>query len=54
LMWWNFVGRDHEEIVTARADWEAGQRFGAVPGDPNGPIPAPPLPNVRMKSRPSR
>ncbi|GAA1719684.1 pirin family protein [Isoptericola hypogeus] len=23
LMWWNFVGRTHEEIVRARADWTA-------------------------------
>ncbi len=23
LMWWNFVGRTHEEIVQARADWMA-------------------------------
>ncbi len=54
LMWWNFVGRDHEEIVAARDDWEAGRRFGAVPGDPHGRLPAPPLPGVRMKPRPSR
>jgi len=32
VMWWNFVGRSHEEIVRARADWEAhATRFGAVP-----------------------
>ena len=30
LMWWNFVARTEEEIVRARADWEAGQRFGNV------------------------
>jgi redox-sensitive bicupin YhaK (pirin superfamily) len=30
LMWWNFVARTHEEIARARADWEAGQRFGNV------------------------
>ena len=23
VMWWNFVGRSHEEIVQAREDWEA-------------------------------
>ena len=35
-MWWNFVGRDHDEIVQAREDWEAGRRFGVVdhPGRP--------------------
>jgi redox-sensitive bicupin YhaK (pirin superfamily) len=33
LMWWNFVARTSEEIAQARADWEAGRRFGQVPGD---------------------
>ena len=23
VMWWNFIGRDHDEIVAAREDWEA-------------------------------
>lgn len=32
LMWWNFVARTPEEIRDARADWEAGRRFGDVPG----------------------
>lgn len=32
LMWWNFVGRTAEELSQARADWEAGRRFGEVPG----------------------
>lgn len=22
VMWWNFVGRSHDEVVTARADWQ--------------------------------
>ena len=30
LMWWNFVARTQEEIAQARADWEAGNRFGEV------------------------
>lgn len=30
LMWWNFVARTQEEIAQARADWEAGTRFGEV------------------------
>ena len=31
VMWWNFVARTHEEIVTAHADWSAGaERFGHV------------------------
>ncbi|HNL51824.1 MAG TPA: pirin family protein [Actinomycetota bacterium] len=55
LMWWNFVGRSHEEIVQAREDWEAGtQRFGEVAGDPTERLPAPALPTVALKPRPSR
>jgi redox-sensitive bicupin YhaK (pirin superfamily) len=55
LMWWNFVGRTHEEIVQARAEWEAGTpRFGAVPGDPHPRLPAPAMPTVALKPRPSR
>ncbi|MBN9612847.1 MAG: pirin family protein [Actinobacteria bacterium] len=23
VMWWNFIGRDHDEIVRARTDWQA-------------------------------
>jgi redox-sensitive bicupin YhaK (pirin superfamily) len=30
MMWWNFVARTPEEIAEARADWEAGRRFGEV------------------------
>lgn len=52
LMWWNFVGRTHEEIVTARADWEAhAARFGEVPGHDGVRIPAPPLPGTRLTPR---
>jgi redox-sensitive bicupin YhaK (pirin superfamily) len=55
LMWWNFVGRTHEEIVEARRDWEAGDdRFGPVPGDPNPRLSAPALPTVALKARPAR
>ncbi len=31
-MWWNLVGRSHDEIVQAREDWMAGRRFGTVRG----------------------
>lgn len=50
VMWWNFVGRDHDEIAAARADWQAGRRFGPVPGGEE-PLPAPPVPNVRLRAR---
>ncbi|HEX5016279.1 MAG TPA: pirin family protein [Actinomycetes bacterium] len=51
LMWWNFVGRTHEEIVQARDDWQHGRRFGAVLDDGAAPLPAPDLPTVRLKPR---
>jgi hypothetical protein len=31
-MWWNFVARTTDEIVSAREDWEAGRGFGEVAG----------------------
>jgi redox-sensitive bicupin YhaK (pirin superfamily) len=67
LMWWNFVGRTHDEVEQAREDWEAqaaladdearGARYGLVEG--HGPdagaeagrIPAPPMPAVRLAPR---
>ena len=86
VMWWNFVGRTHEEVVAYREEWQRqitdttgparapeqaggldegdgggrvvadGQavrpgRFGVVVGDHLPPIPAPALPNARLKER---
>lgn len=52
VMWWNFVGRSHEEIVIARDEWEAASdRFGHVVGHGPERIPAPPLPAVRLTRR---
>jgi redox-sensitive bicupin YhaK (pirin superfamily) len=86
VMWWNFVGRTHEEVVAYREAWQGqvlddagaeqdpvaagglqeasgpqrvvhdGQqvrpgRFGVVVGEHLPPIPAPPLPNARLKER---
>ena len=59
LMWWNFVGRTHEEVAEARAQWQASlegdpagvARFGTVPGYEGAPLPAPELPNVRLRPR---
>lgn len=54
VMWWNFVARTHEEIVACREAWESGsERFGHVEGYAGEPqrLPAPPLPNVRIKPR---
>jgi redox-sensitive bicupin YhaK (pirin superfamily) len=54
LMWWNFVGRDHDEIVSAREAWASGTRFGTVVEDANDPLPAPEIPQVRLQPRPPR
>ncbi|MFE3456031.1 pirin family protein [Nocardiopsis aegyptia] len=59
VMWWNFVGRDHDEIVAARTRWEGervdpgtASRFAPVTGDEGPPLPAPALPNARLRARP--
>jgi len=41
LMWWNFVARTAEEIVSAREDWQDGRRFGEVRGYPGARLDAP-------------
>ncbi|MGX1885121.1 pirin family protein [Streptomyces sp. NPDC055287] len=51
VMWWNFVGRSHEEIEQARADWMEGTRFGEVHGYAGDRLPAPALPPVVLKPR---
>lgn len=77
VMWWNFVGRSHEEIVEYRRIWQeeigapAGQaplpaeegaaatpntavhrpHFGPFPPDQSPALPAPTLPNARMRPR---
>jgi redox-sensitive bicupin YhaK (pirin superfamily) len=51
VMWWNFVGRDHDEIVAARREWTAGTRFGEVYGYDGAAIPAPPMPITRLVAR---
>jgi redox-sensitive bicupin YhaK (pirin superfamily) len=50
-MWWNFVGRSHDEVAAFRADWAAGRRFGAVEGYAGDRLPAPEMPTVRLKAR---
>ena len=73
VMWWNFIGRSHEEIVAYRTQWQAEMfgeipaatsdssapppggmppgRFGHVEGYPGPALPAPVLPNVRLRPR---
>jgi quercetin 2,3-dioxygenase len=52
VMWWNFVGRSHDDIVAARQAWEtASDRFGTVHGYPGDRLPAPALPAVTIRPR---
>lgn len=54
VMWWNFVGRSHDEIAQMREQWQAeSNRFGVVEGF-NGDVQrldAPPMPRVVLKPR---
>ncbi|MFJ6479703.1 MULTISPECIES: pirin family protein [unclassified Streptomyces] len=57
VMWWNFIGRSHQDIVDARNEWErASDRFGTVDGYPGERLPAPALPNavIAPRKNPSR
>lgn len=57
VMWWNFIGRDHDEVAAYRAQWQrlldegTDDRFSLPQGDPLPPLPAPALPNARMVLR---
>jgi redox-sensitive bicupin YhaK (pirin superfamily) len=59
VMWWNLVARSHEEVVEWRAAWQdqivdgtlVDGWYGVPVGDERAPIPAPPLPNARLKER---
>ena len=55
IMWWNFIGRSHDEIVAMRNDWESqSTRFAVFEDKIGGRIPAPELPNLMLKPRGSR
>ncbi len=56
VMWWNFVGRSHDDIAAYRQLWELhDDRFGAVQGCRGtvSRLPAPALPNATLRSRPN-
>jgi hypothetical protein len=54
VMWWNFVGRNHDDIAAYRQMWEDhDDRFGAVQGYQGTRLPAPPLPNATLRPRPN-
>ena len=50
-MFWNWIGRTHEEIAQAREDWMKGTRFGEVKGYDGPPLPAPELPPTHLNPR---
>ena len=58
VMWWNFIGRSHEEIVEQREAWNGSgvdhepERYGVVRGFEGERLLAPPMPNTRLKARP--
>ena len=65
VMWWNFIGRSHEEVVEYRRRYQAElgfdkphlrdagkpRLFGDFPPEQRAPLPAPALPNVRLRPR---
>jgi hypothetical protein len=54
IMWWNFVGRSHAEIVGFREAWQnESAQFGRVEGYEGTParLPAPALPHVGLRPR---
>jgi redox-sensitive bicupin YhaK (pirin superfamily) len=57
VMWWNFIGRSHEEIVEQREAWNGDgigfrpPRFGVVEDFDGDRLLAPPMPNSRLRPR---
>ncbi|MFF7160763.1 pirin family protein [Streptomyces sp. NPDC008086] len=52
VMWWNFIGRTHDDIVRARDAWEYGSdRFGQVEEYDGNRLPAPALPHATIAPR---
>ena len=59
-MWWNFVGRSHDDVVAARDRWmreigegvpEGEELFGPFPEAQPAALPAPALPGGRLRAR---
>ncbi len=58
VMWWNFIGRTHDEVAQYRREWEEhsvrfGETHGYISHDPDGLVrlPAPTFPNSRLRPR---
>ena len=59
VMWWNFIGRTHEEVAAFRDQWEhrgadSGGRFRPVVAPGERVMEAPTMPTVALKPRPRR
>lgn len=60
VMWWNFIGRSHDEIVAFREKWQQQRDhrdqgdFGLFPDQWDHTLPAPELPNLRLTPRGNR
>lgn len=58
VLWWNFLGRDHDEVVRHREEWNGDgpawvpRRFGRLPEDAGPRMLAPTMQNVRLRPRP--
>ncbi len=60
VMWWNFIGRSHDDIVDYRERWQQARAtrgrgehgdYGPFPEAWATTLPAPELPNLRLRSR---
>ena len=58
IMWWNFIGRTHEEIVRFRSEWQEQMStdreegpYGRFPDQWHKVLPAPEMPNGQLKPR---
>jgi quercetin 2,3-dioxygenase len=55
VMWWNFIGRSHAEIIEFRSAWEERDvRFPPIVDRSEKVMEAPPMPTVQLKPRPRR
>jgi quercetin 2,3-dioxygenase len=55
VMWWNFIGRSHQEIVAFRDAWQRRDpRFAPVVSRYEKVMEAPAMPTVALKPRPRR
>lgn len=55
VMWWNFIGRSHDEVADFRAQWaQRADRFPPVVARGERVMEAPAMPTVPLKPRPRR